>query len=213
MTALSANALLPAPQMMSMAFSVTEVVTAENAEELAQALRALRESIDVLRNAFGKAKKAAAVAAEPHEQTVAELRGALDSFLVLEQAMSRARNLLAKGLHRDDVRASLSGPDVPLSYRELVDFLKDLDDDYLRFVRECRLALIMTVASRAQRSGLNVLDASGDFVEAFRNATIEETEGWQETAYLLADVDYATALDQSMKSASQDRSHDLVTPS
>jgi len=101
----------------------------------------------------------------------------------------------------------------PLSLREISVFFQELSDDYLRFVRESRLKIISFVATNARNHGLHVIEISDDFLQMFLRAPIEETEGWQETAHLLADIEDAKRLDRSIKSAGRDHTDDIVAAS
>ena len=142
--------------------------------------------------------------------TPAELRGSLDVLLEAEQFGTKLHHGLRGLLGHQRFRAIFADATLPLTYGEVSEFARELSDDYLASVRESRLKIISFIAANARDHGLNVIDVTDDFRQMFLTAPIEETEGWQETAYLLADVEDAKLLDQSIKSAVRDRTDDIV---
>ena len=60
-------------------------------------------------------------------------------------------------------------------------FTKEINDEFKPFIRELRLQTICVIAERASVAGVPVIDVSDEFRKFFKEASVEETEGWQET--------------------------------
>jgi hypothetical protein len=211
-TALSAKELIPGPEMISMAFSITETAMANAQPEFRKALKGLKEEIVRFRRMFAEARVSIndAELKNPDKfPSSGDVRDAMATLLYMEQNSIRLSGMLRSVIVRKNMRVRLGRPGLPLTYRDLVEFSKELNKEWLPFVRNARLTMICGVASRARENGVVVIDLTSEFRDAFMRASIEETEGWQETAYFLADVEDAKLLDQSIRSIAHDHTDDL----
>lgn len=201
MSALPPSELLPGPQMMSLGFSLAALAFAETDEELAERLgkltddaREVREKFAALRDACHQLEDAAAKA------DTTQLRLLLDGLLALERGLVNAAEAL-DGILR---KTTWGG------YGSVLLFHKELTNEYLPLIRELRLRTICVIAERANVAGVNILEISDEFRETFRKASFDETGGWQETAYILANIEGAKSLSRSVESIATDRTEEIM---
>lgn len=211
MSALPPLDLLHAPQLASLGFSLAGLALAESAEEIEAAadefdlllsdlspilaeLRSLSDGLDEadLGDAPGK------------------VRAVLDSALAVEHRFSDLRNGLDRVLHRPP-SYSLSEALGPESAARLRAAERQISQEFIPTVREVRLRIICAVAQRAKSADINVFDPSEAFCVMFRNATLPETESWQETAYILVNTEAAKRLSESIRSVSIDKTEQIAS--
>jgi len=209
MSFLSPNDLIPGPQMMSVGFSLAGIAVADTRRSLSEALRKFEAAAAGVRILFSHSKAESdnldhvlAIA------TTSELRAWLDCALQLETELSEASGLLTALLESGRFRASLNKFGLT-GYAKVARFSKELGNEFAPFVRDLRLRAIRAVAKNAASAGIDVLDVTGDFDDMFRSASLEETRAWQETAYILANVESARKLTESMRATATDRSDEV----
>lgn len=205
MSALPPTELIPGPQLMSIGFSLAGAMSARTRESVATRLAEFTASASEVRAMFHQLRASTADdSAMIAPVDAAQIRIALDRLLQFEHALLEADETLERLLEDGRLQQLLN--EFALSgIAEVRAFKHALKAEFLPSLRESRLHAIFLVAERAQAAGLDVLDLPADFPEQFRKASLAETQSWQETAFLLADIESARRLSESMASASADR--------
>lgn len=210
MSALPPNELIPGPQMMSVGFSLAALAFAETREELREHLGKFQEAAEEVRAIFVTLRAACdEFEGAAFETDASQLRLLLDKLIDLERGLFNAKNTLV-GLSGKERLKALFNRFGLKGHSSIREFSKELSNEFIPFVRDLRLRTICVIAERARVAGIIVLDVSDDFREAFRKAPLDETKGWQETAYVLANVEAAESLSASIKSASRDRTEEIL---
>jgi hypothetical protein len=211
MSALPPGEMTPGPQMMSVGFSLAGMALADTRKTLAEALRRFDEAATAVRNIFDASPGASErFDLELTAAGTAKLRQWLDYAFGLESGFAQARESLATMLANWRFKTALNKYRLT-GYAKVTRFQKELVEQFIPAIRETRLRIICTIAERASGAGVHVLDASEDFRKEFTRATLKETEGWQETAYILANIDGARSLSESIKSAALDRTEEFLS--
>jgi hypothetical protein len=197
--------------MMSMAFSITGAATADTETELRKSLKKVAEAAHAFRVAIktvpplssdGKSFTGGSPDSPPADQN--QLRVALDSVLAMEHLLVRLRTDIGSLIRRKKFRETMAVPNLPFSIGDFRKLLTDLSS-YVSMMRRIRLILILDIAHRAAAVGVNVIDTSDEFAAEFLSMPLKETEGWQETAFILANVEGAKRLHESIHSSFEDK--------
>jgi len=198
--------------MMSVGFSLADMAVAETRPELEGAKARFEDVADGARETFRALRE---ISEGMEEAAVGApfsiLRRLLDELLSAEQLLQVADKCLTALLTNERVKSNFTrfGLD---GYASLKRFAKDSVDDFAPLIRDLRLRLICVIAERASASGVEVISASDEFRRMFRDASLDDTTGWQETAYLLANVEGARVLAASINQASLDERDELLSP-
>jgi len=184
--------LIPGPQMMSVSFSLAGLALAETREEKTDETAKLEKAADELRAGFAHLRKSCdeMIIANPTDHT--ELRSLLDKLIFVEKGLINVPKLLERLLLKEQLEANVA--------EKVRRFTKEINDEFKPFIRELRLQTICVIAERASVAGVPVIDVSDEFRKFFKEASVEETEGWQETAYILANIEGAKRLAHSIAS-------------
>jgi hypothetical protein len=204
--------LIPGPEMMSVGFSLADMAVAETGPELEGAKARFEELADRVRGSFrelGEISEGMEEAAV--DAPFAILRTLLEKLLSAERSLQVADNSFTALLVKERVKSNFTrfGLD---GYAGIRRFATDIVNDFAPLVRELRLRLICVIAERASAAGVDVIAVSDEFRRMFRQAHLEETTGWQETAYLLANVEAARILAASIDEAGLDPAERLSVP-
>jgi hypothetical protein len=192
---------MPGPQMMSVGFS-SALALSETNEEVEGTVTKLREALQNSRERFAElqdwcdANSALFIAADDFSTVRERLR----QFLDLERAFTTATDLIGGFVakKRFNVAKNLSEGLRTEADSVLLEARDHLAKDILPWLRDVRLRLILAIVEKARSSGLVVLDDSEAFHATFMSASLEETEGWQETAHLMANVEGAKLLNNAI---------------
>ena len=200
MSVIVSDDLLPGPPMERLGFSLAGMASAGTPDQATAAAAAVLGAAEGLRVGFAalRTNRDRLVhdtgAAEP-----SRVRELLDRALEAERHLTDAVVLLRCFVAKAGAAHGQSDA------ARLRDFADELDAEFLPLMRALRADVICVIAERARGAGLDVIDPSPDFRRGFAAAPLAETESWQETAWLLADLDQAKALSASMRSAATDR--------
>ncbi len=195
--------------MMGLSLSLADLALAETEEEFVAVLAAFHDVVQSVREPFAEMRHLGeALEDSLANASVAELRQLLDNLLEIEQDIASVAAVMDRYLRNARVIGILSATDgATLSLARRM--LADMQNEYAPLVRDQRSRTICFIAERACAAGVAVMDCSEDFPAIFQAASMQETGGWQETAWLLADIDGARRLSESIASCSADRTEDL----
>lgn len=205
LSALPPTELIPGPQLMSVGFSLAGAVSARTRDRVTICLTEFASAATEVRTMFRQLR--AAVRDEPATDAsvnATQIRIVLDRLLQFEHALPEADETLSRLLADGRLQQVLDEFALP-GIADVRAFKQALKTEFLPLLRDLRLHAICFAADQARAAGVNVLDLPADFAEQFRNASLAETESWQETAFLLADVENARRLSESIVSAALDR--------
>ena len=193
--------------MMSVAFSLTGAATAESDAALKKSLKKARDAIASVRTAMTRLRVISAGGAKPGHLAARpdEFRLGLETFLMFENELTAARDALSLLLRGKKFRHAMSCKALAFGYPEIQAFVTEIASDYIPLIRQLRLALIWEIGLRAEAAGMRVIDLSAAFRRSFLSAPLRETTGWQETAFLLADIEAAARLDRSIRAPAHER--------
>ena len=200
MSALPPSELMPGPQMMSVGFS-SALALSETNEEVEETVTKLREALRNSRERFLELQDwCDANSALFTADDFSSVRESLRQFLDLERALTTATDLIGGFVakKRFKVAVNLSERLRTEADSVLLEARDHLAQDILPWIRDVRLRLILAIIEKARSSGLVVLDDSEGFRAMFMSAPLEETEGWQETAHLMANVQGARLLNNAI---------------
>lgn len=206
------NAILPGDwrpdaEMMGLSLCLTSLALAGTSEEARTRFAALHSASDGLRAGLAAIASDLAIIdraiAAPDLSTI---RALLDGMLDVERGLARLSGLLEEALTKPMLKALPDGSQAENPFR----LLDEIRLDFLPAIRDIRLRTICEIAMRASHAGVDVIPVSDGFRAMFRLATIEDTEGWQETAFILADIETARSLTWSIASSSHDKTEDFT---
>lgn len=204
MSALPPTELIPGPQLMSVGFSLAGAVSARTRENVAASLHVFTTAAAEVHVMFRQLRAASSDGDGAATQVdAARIRIVLDQLLQCERALLEANGILTRLLAEGRLQGLLDKFALP-GIADVRAFKQSLESEFLPLLRDLRLHAIWLVADRAHSAGLNVLDLPADFSEQFRRASLADTESWQETAFLLADLENARQLSDSIASAPLD---------
>lgn len=213
MTALPQGELIPGPEFMSFGVALASVAFADTQDELNDAFESLWRSAEAvrapvcdLRGSYpGEGVADAAFHAEP-----AVLRDFLAKLLALEKGLLDAQEQFSSLIRKEKFAALLDKAEVSFDREDIKKFIEEFGRDYVPFIREMRLHVICAIAKRASAAGVDVIPVSDEFRRTFLDASLEETEGWQETAHLLAGINNAKHLADAIAAADGDRADEII---
>jgi len=211
LTALPAR-LVIGPEMMDFGISVASVALAEGSEELIVALSDLWKAVEGVRSSFQELLKSLKdIDGAVSQASGMEIRKFLENVLTAECKSTEGEKKLSALIMRPKFQAIISQGSVDHDFNDLCRFLDEWRSLHIPTLRQLRLIAIQTIFKRVADSGVVEAILDDTFPQTFLNLPLDQSESWQETAYLLASSNTARRLLSSMHDGTTDRTDDLTS--
>jgi hypothetical protein len=191
--------------MMGFGMSVAGVALADGQTEVREAIDRVRTSIERLRTTFDDSRpRLNAYNGTLTSETPAQLREFLSSTAGFEEGLADLADTIGHGM-TPAFQARVNLVSDGTIFCEILSIIKDIRTDYIPVVRRVRLVTIKGIYRRAHESGVPNAELPKNFDEDFMAFAPSETNAWNETAYLMCDLDYLRDLIVSGQSEAIDR--------